>query len=63
MAKKEIIVDIDKTGEVQIEARGYSGNECLKATKSIEQALGGGVEERKMKKNHEIRVERESLNE
>lgn len=38
--EKLITVDVDKTGGTKIEAHGFSDNTCLKATKSIEEALG-----------------------
>ncbi len=47
---KEIIITTDKDGNTTIEALGFSGNQCLKATKPYEDALGGGAKvERKLK--------------
>ncbi len=40
MSKKEIVVTIDKTGAIQIDAQGFKGKECEAATKAIEKALG-----------------------
>lgn len=37
---KEIKVTIEPTGEVKIEALGFTGNACTKATETIERALG-----------------------
>lgn len=46
---KEIIVKINKeTGEVEIEASGFSGKECEEATKAFEESVGK-VESRKRK--------------
>lgn len=45
---KEVIITVKPDGTVQIEAGGYSGGECLSATKPFEEALGV-VENRKMK--------------
>jgi hypothetical protein len=39
MAKK-IDVVIGKNGEINIEASGFTGNDCLAATKALEEALG-----------------------
>lgn len=41
MATERLItVDVDKKGGVKIEAHGFPDNTCLKATKSVEEALG-----------------------
>lgn len=42
MAKKlvEIEVVVAKDGKTTIEGKGFTGGECLKATKSLEEALG-----------------------
>ncbi len=37
---KEMIVDIDKDGNIIIEMNGAKGNECLKETKDLEDKLG-----------------------
>lgn len=37
---KKITITITKDGETKIEANGYTGDECLKDTKPIEDALG-----------------------
>jgi hypothetical protein len=37
---KTILVTIDTTGEVKIDAIGFKGNACEKATAEIEKALG-----------------------
>ena len=37
---KQIIVEINMIGEVKIDAIGYKGMECSKATAAIEAALG-----------------------
>ncbi len=51
ITKKEIVVKTDKDGNVSIEAFGFSDGECKKATKEIEEAVGG-VQSRKMKDPH-----------
>lgn len=38
--KQEVIVIVDAEGNVTIEAVGFSGPSCLKATEALEQALG-----------------------
>ncbi len=37
---KEIIIDISNEGELKIETRGYSGNECISQTKFLKELLG-----------------------
>ena len=37
---RSIVVNVSDTGEIKIEAIGFKGNACEKATKAIEQALG-----------------------
>jgi len=44
---KSIEVTISKKGETKIEAKNFEGAGCLKATQSLEEALG------KVKKRHE----------
>ena len=38
--KKDIFFTIDENGEVKIEVKGAPGEDCLKLTKEIEEALG-----------------------
>jgi hypothetical protein len=38
--EKKIIVRVDKKGGTKIEAQGFADNTCLKATASLEEALG-----------------------
>lgn len=38
--EKMITIDFDPKGGSKIEAHGFDDNTCLKATKSIEEALG-----------------------
>lgn len=44
---KKIIVEINTLGEVTIEAVGYKGGACEKATAAIEKALGSVVSRKK----------------
>jgi len=37
---KQIIVSVSEDGTIKIEAVGFKGNACEKATAAIEQALG-----------------------
>ena len=37
---KKIIVDIDETGEVHVETRGYSGPVCLEDSQFLKDVLG-----------------------
>lgn len=47
--KKSIDVIIKPDGSVEIEASGFSGGECLSATKPLEDWLGGEVGPRTIK--------------
>lgn len=38
--KKTITVRISTSGDVQVEADGFAGDECIAATKELEAALG-----------------------
>ena len=40
---KTITITIDKQGKPTIEANGFSGGDCFKFTKPIEDALGAGT--------------------
>lgn len=37
---KTITVVIDKGGGAKVDAKGFTGNSCLKETESLEEALG-----------------------
>lgn len=39
--KETIVVDISAAGTVKIDAQGFKGNGCTKATESIQLVLGG----------------------
>ena len=41
---KEIIIDVDQTGEVRIETRGFKGKSCIQETQFLKDLLGGEVE-------------------
>ena len=45
---KKIVIVFDKNGGSKIEAFGFTGGDCLRATKDIEEAIGK-AEGRKMK--------------
>jgi len=40
MMPKEILITIGTDGSVEVEAVGYTGKDCLNATKPYEEALG-----------------------
>lgn len=40
MATEKIIIEIDKDGSVQVEAVGFKGKACMKATEFLEKILG-----------------------
>ncbi len=48
MATEELEITISPSGEVSVQARGFSGSTCLSATAGLERALGGQVVERQM---------------
>jgi len=39
---QEIVVTVSPSGMATIEANGFTGEECIKATQNIELALSGG---------------------
>lgn len=41
-------IDFDENGTITLEAHGYKGDACLKATRELEDRIGG-VHERKLK--------------
>lgn len=45
---KRIVVIVNKDGEVKIDAQGFSGVDCEKATRELEKALG--LEQARIKK-------------
>lgn len=50
---QEVIIDIDERGNVTVEGKGFTGNECTALTKEIEQALGD-VEKRTLKPEYRM---------
>ena len=47
-----IEVTVSPTGEVKLQTKGYSGNECLQASRFLEQALGVTASETKTAEFH-----------
>ncbi len=47
---KQVIIDISAAGSVQIDAIGFKGKGCAKATEQIEVVLGGKPAAKKKKK-------------
>ncbi len=43
MRQQDIEISISPTGEVSFTIKGVKGSSCLKETKFLEDALGGGV--------------------
>ena len=37
---KEIVIDVDDTGEIKIETRGFQGKSCVAEAKFLKQVLG-----------------------
>jgi len=50
MSKKIVIRANENTGEIRVETQGFKGKACLKASKFLEEGLGGGT----MKKTREF---------
>lgn len=44
---KSIQVNVGPAGNVKVEAMGFAGNQCEKATEQIELVLGGPAEKKK----------------
>lgn len=44
---KSVDIDINAEGQVTIDAKGFRGNECDKATEQIELVLGGDGQKKK----------------
>jgi hypothetical protein len=61
MAKKVKIKISKKTGEVFIEAEGFTGNSCAKATKDFLRALGTKESEKKKREWYETEEEKEVI--
>lgn len=49
MVGETIIVNISAQGDVKIDAQGFRGKSCEKATEQLELVLGGGQVKRKSK--------------
>lgn len=47
---KQVIVDISPAGSVKVEANGFNGVGCDKATEAIEISIGGAGTKKKTKK-------------
>jgi hypothetical protein len=50
--QKQIIVTVNQSGEIEIEAVGFKGNACEKATKALEDALGVAGKRKKKPEYH-----------
>jgi hypothetical protein len=50
MSQKKIVVTIDLSGEVQVEAIGHRGGTCVKATAPLTKTLVGGTPTSSVKK-------------
>lgn len=49
MSQPTLVIDISPSGNVQIDAQGFQGNSCAKATEQIELVLGGANKKRSEK--------------
>jgi len=50
MAGKQIVIDISPAGSVKVDAQGFKGVGCDKATEMIEVAIGGAGAKKSKKK-------------
>jgi Protein of unknown function (DUF2997) len=46
---KQVIIEVDAEGNIKVEASGFKGADCEKATKALEAALGAQQGDRKRK--------------
>ena len=56
---KQIVVRISPDGDISVDAQGFQGAECEKATKKLVDALGGGESTRKPEFYQEQKAEQE----
>ena len=49
---KRIEIVVDAKGSTTIETKGFTGSECIEASRFIEQAVGSTVKERKTTEFH-----------
>lgn len=47
---KQVVIDITPAGSVKVEAQGFNGVGCDKATEMIEVAIGGAGSKKKTRK-------------
>lgn len=47
---KQVVIDISAAGSVKVEANGFNGQGCDKATEMIEVAIGGEAAKNKKRK-------------
>ena len=57
---KTIEVIISSTGETKIETKGFSGSECKKASRFLEEALGKSVNEKLTSEYHQSQSAQQS---
>ena len=60
--KKIILKANPKTGEIKIETKGFSGPECIEASKFLEKALGKVIEEKKTAEYYKVSTENKIKN-
>lgn len=48
--QKQIVVTVDADGATTIDAVGFKGSSCVKATEQLEIVLGGGLQGKRTKK-------------
>lgn len=48
--QKQIVVTVEADGVTSIDAVGFKGSSCTKATEQLEVVLGGGLQGKKKKK-------------
>ena len=57
MSQRIIEVTISPSGETTIQTKGYSGGDCLQASRFLEEALGVAVQDRKTAEFYETAIE------
>jgi hypothetical protein len=56
-----IEVIVSPTGETTVQTKGFSGTDCLKASKFLEQALGETIADRKTPEYHQATVTQQQV--
>ena len=52
---KSIEITVDSKGKSEVETKGFSGSECLKASRFIAEALGEKTQQRKTAEFYQVK--------